>query len=95
MSRLVFDKRDRGPLMYVDESEWTTGRLKDEFSLSLEKAPNRKYYEQAKALMFRIPLTEQNPKTEDEEVPFVIDFKDLSSRVQCEFLEYCKLYSII
>lgn len=93
MSRLVFDKKDFGPLMYVDENEWTTGRFKDEAFLSLVKTPDRKYYEQAKALMYRIPLTKQNPKSEDEAIPFVIDFNDLSSRVQGEFLEYCRLYS--
>jgi hypothetical protein len=53
----------------------------------------RKYYRQALQKMYRIPLTEQNPKSEKEAVAFTIDFKDLSSRVQSEFLEYCKLYS--
>jgi hypothetical protein len=53
----------------------------------------RKYYRQAISKFFRIPLTEQDPKSEEEAVPFIIDFNDLSSRVQCEFLQYCRLYS--
>ena len=92
MSRLIFDKKDRGPLMYVDESEWTTGRLKDEFFLCLVKVPDNKYYEQAKTLMYRIPLTAQYPQNEQEAVPFVINFSDLSSRVQSEFKQYCTVH---
>ena len=53
----------------------------------------KKYYRQAKSKMYRIPLTKQNPNSEQTGTVFVIDFKDLSSRVQCEFLDYCRLYS--
>lgn len=42
--------------------------------------------------MYRIPLTEQNPKSEKEAVCFTLKFNDLSSRVQGEFLKYCRLY---
>jgi len=90
MSRLIFDKKDRHALVYVDDHEWTTGRLKDEFFLCLAK--NASYYLQARDTMYRIPLTEQNPISENEAVPFVINFNDLSSRVHGEFLEYCKLF---
>lgn len=89
MSRLIFDRKDLTPLAYADDHEWTTDRLKDEFFLSLTK---NGYYLQAKNLIYRIPLTEQNPKSEKEVVTFIINFKDLSSRVQNEFLEYSKLY---
>ena len=89
MSRLIFDKKDRGPLMYVDESEWTTARLKDEFFLCLVKTPDNKYYEEAKTLMYKIPLTPQYPQSEIEAIPFIINFADLSSRVQSEFKQYC------
>lgn len=93
MTRLIFDKKSPGPLQFVDEFYWTTDRLKDEFFLCLVKAHDKKYYKQAEALMFRIPLTEQYPKSEKEAVAFVINFSDLSSRVQKEFLEYCKLFT--
>jgi hypothetical protein len=89
MSRLIFDKKDRGPLKYVDESEWTTDRLKDEFFLCLAKAPDNKYYEEAKILMYKIPLTPQYPQSELEAIPFFISFADLSSRVQSEFKQFC------
>lgn len=52
----------------------------------------RKYYRQAISKMHRIPLTEQHPKSKEEEVFFNIHFSDLSPRIQEEFLEYCKLY---
>jgi hypothetical protein len=52
----------------------------------------KKYYYQAFLQMYRIPLTEQHPKSVKEAVPFVIDFKDLSPKVQSEFIEYCKVY---
>ena len=52
----------------------------------------RKYYRQALQKMYRIPLTEQHPKSEKEAVLFKINFSDLSSKVQAEFIEYCKLY---
>jgi hypothetical protein len=93
MSRLIFDKKDRDPLLYVDDHEWTTDRVKDEFFLCLVRAPKKKYYEQAKSLMYRIPFIAQFPKSEEEAVPFVINFSDLSSRVQSEFKEYCTLYN--
>jgi hypothetical protein len=75
--------------MYVDESEWTTDRLKNEFFLCLAKAPDNKYYEDAKALMYKIPLTPQYPHSELEAIPLIINFADLSSRVQSEFKQYC------
>lgn len=93
MSRLIFDKKECGPVLYSDTSEWTTERLKDEFFLCLVKVTGDKYYEQAKNLIFRIPLTQQYPRTEEESVPFILDFEDLSSRVQSEFEQYCTLYS--
>lgn len=43
--------------------------------------------------MYRIPLTEQYPKTEEEAVPFIINFPDLSSRVQSEIIALSKSYS--
>jgi len=89
MSRLIFDKNDRCPLVYVDDHEWTTSRFKDEFLLCLTK---NGYYQQAKNTIYNIPLTEQNPKSINESGPFIINFRDLSCRVQTEFLEYCKVY---
>jgi hypothetical protein len=71
---------------------WTTSRLEDEFFLCLTKVEDKKYYQQAKELMYRIPLTEQHPKTEEEALPFKIKFSDLPRRVQEEFTDYCKLY---
>jgi len=94
MSRMISDRADPSPLLYVDESKWTASRFKDEFFICLTKIGNKKYYEQAKGLIYRIPLTEQNPKSEKEAVLFIINFNDLSSRVQNEFLEYCELYPI-
>ena len=102
MSRLIFDKKkDRGEdedeanVQQEEEEgeEWTTGRLKDEFFLCLVKAPDNTYYDQAKDLMFRIPLTRQVPKTTEEALPFIINFSDLSSAVKSEFREYCTLYN--
>lgn len=52
----------------------------------------RKYYRQAIAKMYRIPLTEQHPKSKEEAVIFKIHFSDLTRRVQEEFLDYCRLY---
>jgi len=52
----------------------------------------KKYYYQAFLKMYRIPLTKQHPKSEEEAVSFIINFKDLSPKVQSEFIEYCKLY---
>ena len=93
MSRLIFDKKDHRPLVYVDDYKWTTDRLKDEFFLCLVKTADAKYYNQARNLMYRIPLTEQYPKSEEESVPFIICFDDLSSQVQAEFRKYCVLYN--
>jgi hypothetical protein len=53
----------------------------------------KKYYYQAFLKMYRIPLTEQHPKSKEEAIPFFIEFKDLSPRVQAEFKQYCKLYN--
>jgi hypothetical protein len=53
----------------------------------------KKYYYQTFLKMYRIPLTEQHPKSKEERIPFVIEFKDLSPIVQAEFKEYCKLYN--
>lgn len=52
----------------------------------------RKYYRQAICKMYRIPLTNQYPKTKEEAVIFKIKFSDLSPRVQEEFIDYCRLY---
>lgn len=75
--------------MYVDYSEWTTDRLKDEFFLALVNAPDNKYYDEAKILMYKIPLTSQYPQSELEAIPFFINFADLSLRVQSEFEKFC------
>lgn len=72
------------------DHQWTNNRLADEFFLCL--CQNKKYYEQAKNLMFRIPLTGQSPKTDKDALPFEINFSDLSPKVQDEFTEYCTLY---
>jgi len=93
MSRLIFDKKDPSPLIHFEAHEWTTNRVKDEFFLCLVRAPNSKYYEQAKSLIYRIPLTPQFPILEEEGAPFIINFGDLSSRVQAEFKEYCVINS--
>jgi hypothetical protein len=103
VTQLIFDKTDD------DQDQWTDERLKYEFFLDLTKTRceikdldlglgverivhYKKYYKQSRDLMFRIPLTEQYP-TEEETVPFVIDWSDLSPKVQGEFSEYCKLHS--
>ena len=86
MTQIIFDKTDDDQ----DQDEWTTARLADEFFLCL---CYEKYYKQAEDLIFRIPLTEQYPPKEEEAVPFVIDYPDLSPKVQKEFTEYCKHYS--
>ena len=103
MTQLIFDSSSDD-----DQDEWTSERLADEFFLDLSrtrsetKVPDgngeerilhyRKYYKQARDLIFRIPLTEQYP-TEEEGLPFVIDWSDLSAKVQADFSEYCKLYN--
>jgi hypothetical protein len=85
-----------------EEEFWTNSKFQDEFFLDLTR-PRReikiidgnvkKYYYQAFLKMYRIPLTEQHPESKEEAVPFVIEFKDLSSRVQAEFKEYCEHYN--
>ncbi len=85
MTQMIFDKKPDD-----DQDQWTTARLADEFFLSL---CHEKYYKQAKDLMFRIPITEQYPTEEQAVLPFVIDWSDLSPKVQDEFSEYCKHYS--
>jgi len=52
----------------------------------------RKYYRQVISKMYRIPLTEQNPKSKEEAVIFNIHFSDLSPRTQEEFLDCCRLH---
>ena len=52
------------PLVYVDDHEWTTDRLKDEFFMFLTKTG--RYYMQVKDMMYIIPLTQQNPRSEKE-----------------------------
>jgi hypothetical protein len=104
MTQLIFDKKPDD-----DQDQWTTARLAEESFLDLVRVTceikktdengvqhilhYKKYYNQARDLMFRIPITEQYPKTEEEVVPFVIDWSDLSPRVQAEFSEYSKVYS--
>jgi hypothetical protein len=90
MTQLIWDLDGEYTSNELDH-HWTTSRLADEFFLCL--CLNKKYYEQAKNLMFKIPLTEQFPKREEEGLPFVIDFKDLSPKVQDEFTQYCTLYN--
>ena len=60
--------------------------------LTGRKIRYRKYYRQAISKMYRIPLTEQHPKSKEEAVIFKIHFFDLTTRVQEEFLDYCRLY---
>jgi hypothetical protein len=91
LTGLIFDTKNPSPLQFVDESYWTTDRIKNELFLCLVKAPGKKYYKQAEQMMFRIPLTEQYPASDAEAVPFIIDFSDLSSKVQKEFIEYAKI----
>ena len=65
---------------------WTTERFKDEFFQDLTRVKVngvRKYYEQAKEKIYRIPISQPS-------IPFIINFSDLSSIVQKEFLNYCK-----
>jgi len=86
-----------------DKEEWSNGYFKDQFFLCLIKTKSdtnngvflsdRKYYKQAIDLMYRIPLTEQYPKSKEEAVPFVINLSDLSPRVKTELKHYCKLYN--
>jgi hypothetical protein len=52
----------------------------------------KKYYRQAISKMYRIPLTEQHPKSMEEAVTFNINFSDLSPTVQEEFRDFHKLY---
>jgi hypothetical protein len=90
LTRLIFDKKDANILLNVGECKWTTARLRDEFFVDLTKIGNKKYYEQAKDLIYRIPLTKQYPKSEEEGVPFKIIFNELSIKVQAELIEYCR-----
>lgn len=86
-----------------EKKEWSNGYLKNQFSLSLTKTKSdtdnslflsdRKYYRQAIDLMYRIPLTQQYPKSIEEAVPYVIYLSDLPTRVKTEFEQYCKLYN--
>jgi len=86
----------------IIEEVWSTGYFKDQFLLDLTNTKcdtnngtflsDKKYYRQVMDLMYRIPLTEQIPKTKEGAVPFIINFSDLSSRIQKEFTDYCKLY---
>ncbi|MGH9889881.1 MAG: hypothetical protein ACRD4Z_00575 [Nitrososphaeraceae archaeon] len=85
MTQMFFDKKPED-----NDDDWTTARLADEFFLCL---CCEKHYNQAKDLMFRIPLTEQYPTEEGVLLPFVIDWSDLSPKIQAEFSEYCKHYS--
>ena len=72
-----------------EDDVWTTSKFKNEFFIELIKIG--KYYEQAKEIIFRIPLTEQNPQSEMEALEFVINFNDLSPRMQKEFKEFTKI----
>jgi len=84
MSHQIYDRESP-----KEDDVWTTSRFKNEFFVELIKIG--KYYEQAKQLIFKIPLTEQNPKSEIEALEFVININDLSPKVQKEFQEYCKV----
>ncbi len=90
MTQLIWDKEYTLPRNELNHL-WTSDRLADEFFLCL--CLKGKYYNQAVDLMFRIPLTEQFPKSEEEALVFEIDFCDLSPKVQNEFVEYGRLYS--
>ena len=86
-----------------EKQEWSNGYFKDQFSLCLTKTKSdtnngvflsdRKYYKQAIDLMYRIPLTEQYPKSLEEAVPYIIYLSDLPLRVNTELKQYCKLYN--
>jgi hypothetical protein len=52
-----------------NKEHWTTSRFKDKFFECLTKVEDKKYYEQAKELIYRIPLTEQHPETKEEALP--------------------------
>jgi hypothetical protein len=90
LTQLIWDAESTLPRNEVDHF-WTSDRLADEFFLCL--CLNKKYYDQAASLMFRIPLTEQFPKTENEALAFEIDFCDISPKVQDEFVQYCAVYT--
>ena len=76
-----------------EDDLWTTERFKDELFLDLVKVTNGKYYKQAEDLMFKIPLTEHHPSSEEQAVEFQINFKELSPKVQKELKLYCKSYN--
>ncbi len=90
MTQLIWDAENLYPRNEYDH-QWTNNRLGDEFFLCL--CLDKKYYQQARELMFKIPLTEQSPKTDKEALPFKINFSDLSPKLQDEFREYCKQYN--
>lgn len=54
---------------------------------------NKKYYIQAIEKMYRIPLTEQHPKSKEEAVPFIINLSDLSPTVKSQLKQYCELHN--
>ena len=69
-----------------DNDQWTTEYLVDELNYDLLKEEyfdtntrhlERKYEQHAKELIYRIPVLSPSP-------PFIINLKDLSSRVQHE-----------
>jgi hypothetical protein len=66
---------------YLQEEPWTTERVKDELHYYLErfkdKNNNRKYEEQARRLIYKIPIYRPTP-------PFIVDKKDLSTRLIIE-----------
>jgi hypothetical protein len=87
--------------MTYELEPWTLERFKYEFFLYLTKISDtngsnsvgrdetrflsdRKYYAQANKLIYRIPISKPSP-------PFVINFSDLTPRLQSELQEFCKL----
>lgn len=72
---------------------WTDAKLKYEFFLDLSKVPDteifyldRKYYAQAKYLMYRIPVYSPAPS-------YIINISDLSPKCKQEFIDFVNLNS--
>jgi len=97
---IVNEHRDKDTLTSPPE-EWTTSKFKDEFFLNLvgvidtntsvtDEGPylsDRKYYVQAKRLIYWIPIT----KNKELVPPFVINLSDLTPKVSKELKEFIKL----
>ncbi len=94
---LIFDKEGNNP-----NDLWTTERFKEMFFLYLTTVTEivnstdpfsfgkditvKKYYRQARDIMYLISVFRPVPV-------FVIDFSDLSPKLQMEFTDFCKAYN--